>query len=401
MTMDSGSTQPAPLAATLPAVDLQAGLRDPGNFLPELEALRGIAILLVFAFHAWGVSGFSVAEAPDPWVGFVVAGNTGVTLFFVLSGFLIGLPWLRHLQDPHYRQPDLSAYLKARALRILPLYILALLLAGLDTGDWRAVGRAASFQFIGMDAFPWGVVWWTLGTEVQFYLLLPLAMLLWLQGTVGRVLVSSLLICWGIWYLQFVLAGNPGNGPMNYWTTKSLAARLPAFGIGLAAAWVWLRARHWQPGQRSRALSCLLVTGLIIALGMVLAEVARMGDRRAELHWHIHHSYEALLWGAIMLAALLARPRGVTPILRSRPLEVAGKLSYSFYLWHLPVLFYLIYPVRAALGETAWQDSAWPLLLSAAALILAFALAWLSFQCVERPFLRRKRELPVTNTGGN
>lgn len=389
------------IPVTLPKVDLRAGLRQPENFLPELEALRGIAILLVFAFHAWGVSGYASREAPPPWLGFIAAGNTGVTLFFVLSGFLLSLPWLRHLNDRAHHRPVISAYFKARALRILPLYALALALAGLITGDWRSMARAATFQFIGMEAFPWGVVWWTLGTEVQFYLLLPLAMGLWLQGTAGRVLLAGLLLGWAIWYLQSALDGNPGSGPMSYWTTKSILARLPAFGIGITAAWIWLQARHWQPGRDMQAFSGLVVAGLLIILGMVLAEVARLGDRRAELDWHLHHSYEALLWGGIILTVLLARPLGASRLLRSRPLEVAGKLSYSFYLWHLPVLFYLIYPVRSTLGDPAWQGSGWPLLLSAVALKLTLALAWVSFQCVERPFLRRKRELPVTTAGSD
>ncbi|MDP5063699.1 MAG: hypothetical protein NWQ24_03405, partial [Haliea sp.] len=72
-----------------------------------------------------------------------------------------------------------------------------------------------------------------------------------------------------------------------------------------------------------------------------------------------------------------------------------GKLSYSLYLLHVPVLFYLIYPLREAMGQVAYQASAWLYIMPAAALGISLVLALCSYQWLEKPFLRRKRALPV------
>ena len=151
-------------------------------YLHEVECLRGLAILLVFAYHAWGIS-FGEGDASTPFLlVFFAAGQTGVTLFFVLSGFLLSLPWVRWAEKKTEAQPNIRAYYTARVLRILPLYFMWVLLAAVLTGEWATAGKAATFQFIGFDMFPYGVVWWTLTTEVQFYLLLPLVWLAWLSG---------------------------------------------------------------------------------------------------------------------------------------------------------------------------------------------------------------------------
>src|SRR5690606_33846637 len=117
-------------------------------------------------FHAWGISGLQWPEQPVPGLAFITAGNTGVTLFFVLSGFLLSLPWLRYWLHAGQRQPSVLQYLQARAMRILPLYYFTLAITWLVTGNTGTVAQAAAFQFVGFGAFPYSVVWWTLVTEV-------------------------------------------------------------------------------------------------------------------------------------------------------------------------------------------------------------------------------------------
>jgi len=74
-------------------------------------------------------------------------------------------------------------------------------------------------------------------------------------------------------------------------------------------------------------------------------------------------------------------------------LAVAGKLSYSLYLVHVPVLFYLIYPVKEQMGADQFQNSLWLYGIGAAALLLSLLLSWASYSLIERPFLRMKRRL--------
>lgn len=391
----SGAT---PNGATVTStLDLAEGLRDRRRYLRELDCARGLAILLVFLFHAWGLSSLQLPGSPTPGLSLIAGGNTGVTLFFVLSGFLLSLPWLRHAADATQPKPLLAAYFKARALRIVPLYYVALLLTWLLTGNTATVARAALFQFVGFQAFPYSVVWWTLVTEVQFYLLLPVGMVLWTGGRWPRLLCIALLLAWAACYANLVLFGELASDK-SFLLTKSVFARAPAFLAGIAAAAIWLRLLQGSALSRQRPLArwgvlLLLLTALVLLERLLLA-VTQMGTGAAESSWHIHHSYEAALWAVIMLCLLL----GDLPakgLLVNRGLAIVGKLSYSLYLVHVPVLFYLIYPMRESMGAAAYHASGWLYLVPMVALALSLALSLASYQWLEKPFLRRKRALPV------
>ncbi|MHA7816223.1 MAG: acyltransferase family protein [Pseudohaliea sp.] len=364
---------------------LRAGVRRPDDYQLELECLRGWAITLVFLFHAWGISvGGGAREPIPPWLAFVVAGNTGVTLFFVLSGFLLSRPWLRSLQGTR-PPPATRNYLVARALRILPLYYLAVAVAMLASGEPGRVLPALWFRFLGFEVFPWSVVWWTLITEVQFYLVLPLAGWLACRGPGGRRLLLALLLAWGFAYAVLVTGGGESKG---FLLTKSLFARLPAFLLGAAAAWLSLhsarlaRAPAWQ--RLAGTLLCLVL------LAFLLQTVTAMGDRAAEQRWHLHHSLEAALWAALLLL-LLAGPFPARTLMINRPLAWVGKLSYSIYLNHVPILFYLIFPAKAGVENYAGSLAAWGWPLLGATLSLA--LAAVTWRFVELPFLNLKGRL--------
>ena len=378
------------------AVNLTEGVREPSHYLHELECLRGLAILLVFLFHAWGISGLQWPAQPAPGLGFIAAGNTGVTLFFVLSGFLLSLPWLRYWLIPGQRQPSVLHYLQARAMRILPLYYCALAITWLATGNTETVARAAIFQFVSFSAFPYSVVWWTLVTEVQFYVLLPLLMSLWISGRRGRWMCAVLLAAWAAAYFSLVLQADPERAAASFLLTKSVFARLPAFLLGIVAAAVYLRASQWQCVSRQtpawRYGGLLLTLASLFLLEYVLGRVATMGDKQAELQWHLHHTWEAALWSTVMLCLLLSRLPGAH-LLLNPALAITGKLSYSLYLVHVPVLFYCIYPIRGRMGLEAFQQSWWLYGVGISALLLSLLLSWISFILIERPFLRMKRRL--------
>jgi len=76
------------------------------------------------------------------------------------------------------------------------------------------------------------------------------------------------------------------------------------------------------------------------------------------------------------------------------PMSVVGKLSYSLYLWHVPILFYLIYPVKTDMGA-AYLGSHWAYLLTILALVLSLAGSLLSYKYIELPGLELKRRLTV------
>ena len=143
--------------------------------IPELDGIRGIAALMVFCHHLF----FTSVPNPERWNGFVVlasrlsqAGGNGVDLFFVLSGFLITSLLVLDRGSPHYYW---NFYWK-RALRIFPLYLVALVLLLVF---WPATWQYTllSFLFIANFAQVFHVTsagpFWTLAIEEQFYLIWP------------------------------------------------------------------------------------------------------------------------------------------------------------------------------------------------------------------------------------
>ena len=270
-----------------------------------------------------------------------------------------------------------------------------MLLACLFSGSWGAGFKAITFQFVGFDIFPFSVVWWTLVTEVQFYLLLPLLMWFLLSGNIGRVLLALILLIWFSLYVAMVLSHSPEENLRSYFLTKSLFGRLPAFLIGIFAAWIYLRAEDLTVfrSQKANMLSACTVMAALASIAFILRQTLILGEWQSESGWHIHHTYEALLWSLVLLAFTLTRPV-LGGVVSNAPMSVVGKLSYSLYLWHVPILFYLIYPVKTDMGA-AYLGSHWAYLLTILALVLSLAGSLLSYKYIELPGLELKRRLTV------
>lgn len=373
---------------------LQNGARRGTKYLYEIECFRGLAVVLVFGFHVWGISfGDSKPSSLSPWV-YVAAGNTGVTLFFVLSGFLLSLPWLRWVNNNSAERPDIKAYFLARILRILPLYVVFVMLAGFIIGDWFNALKALFFQFIGFELFPYGVVWWTLTTEIQFYILLPLAWIALKAGGVFRFFLIALFVIWATAYIFIFFTDMVTEWRQSYWSTKSLFGRLPAFLIGAVCALIYnAKTNPVATILRGAQLrNALLVLVLILLLGLVLGVVVQNGDRMNESRWHIHHTYEALIWGSILLLTLLGKPV-LSIVLVNPAFALLGKLSYSIYLNHVPILFYLIFVSKQSLGEESYEASMQVFYNPLIGFVISVALALVTYYCIEAPFLRLKRRL--------
>jgi len=374
-----------------PAID---GLRRPAHYLPQLESLRGWAIILVIGFHYFGIlfgdrgdSGLG-ADAPV-WLKVIAGGNTGVTLFFVLSAFLLSVPFLDALRQG--RTIDIRRFYWARALRIVPLYYVAILVAWLFTGSFDAL-KALLFIPVGFKLFPFSVPWWSLCTEIQFYLLLPWVMLL-LRGALGRWLVTGGLLVWLV--AHFYLMGDrqwmAAHG--NWSIADSLFGRGGAFLAGAIVAWLHVSGLAARFLGRPRVAGVLGVLTLF-ALLWLLSWYGEVGQRPAINAMPMYHNLEALLWATLLLCALHVRGAPARVFINGG-FEHFGKISYSLYLVHVPLQFYVIYSVRVATQEMAlpMQPEHWLSLLASAALIWGMAL--IGYHCIERPFLRLKAHLPV------
>lgn len=344
--------------------------RESGGFRPEIEGLRGLAVALVVAYHA----GFG---------GLLPGGFIGVDLFFVISGFLItGL-----LADEVATRGriDLAAFYARRARRILPaaLAVLALTLAvavalsaPLDRPALGADAAAAAlsavnvrFALVDADYFAPSAPspfrhYWSLSLEEQFYLLWPL--LLGAGARRGRRGLGVAVALVGAGSLLAALTS--GGGPFAFYGLPTRAWQLAAGGLlALGSA-------------RIERLSARIRAGLGAGGLIAVALAARLVGPELPYPGPL-----ALLPTAGALALIAAGPIGPAGrLLSSRSMRWLGRISFSLYLVHWPLL------VLAAPAD--------PTLLAAApALLASLVLAIVLHRYVEEPF--RRAQVPIARAG--
>jgi len=357
------------------------------SFRSDIEGLRAIAILLVVAAHA-GVTGFE-------------GGFIGVDVFFVLSGYLITALLIGEKQKNG--RIDLSAFYARRFRRLAPglfLTILGtLLLASLMLSlpeQFEQSGAAISavlwvsnfyYAFTGFDYFGPSAAnnlflhTWSLGVEEQFYLLWPWLIIAAFAGK-GSQTESVPFRLTKMLLLIFVLAWISA-----VWLTSRypliafymMPFRAWQFALG-ALVWVW-----WEPGVRSaragnpgRMRSWAVDAGGWLGLGLILLAALWYGTATPYPGWR------ALLpsAGTMLVLAAGSVEKGPVKILSLSFFQKIGKISYSWYLWHWPILL---------LGASL--PFAQTIFFKIVLVMLSLLLASLSFYFVERPIRSNPRFL--------
>src|SRR5579862_3633575 len=212
--------------ATKPVDGTSGEMRLRTERIPQLDGLRGLAILLVILCHYVGnADHVRLGYWPHRFLLAFTAGWSGVDLFFVLSGFLIGGILLDARQAPHF----FRAFYMRRVHRILPIYYIWTLLFGVIVlaALWFAPGRYPVAPsdlaqvplhlfflqniWIGMPAFAWiwFVVTWSLAVEEQFYILMPPLIRFLSRRNLVRVLSATILAAPLFRAAVFSITGNP------------------------------------------------------------------------------------------------------------------------------------------------------------------------------------------------
>ncbi len=397
--MGSVSQMKDPVQSTRPA-----GIRASASFFPELESLRGWAILLVFLFHADGaITGDGrIGTTVSPALAFITAGHTGVTLFFVLSAFLLARPFLEERCGG--RRVERKNFFRRRVLRIMPLYAAAVAAAvALSYSNAGALvdGLCALFflnSFTGSvgSLIPYSAVWWSLATEVQFYLVLPLLGLS-LRTRIGRIIGSAVLLAWAIAYAVVTTDDSLLSAGTRFRLNLSLPGRAPAFLFGIAGAWVVLHhgerirvAMQKQAWLRNGGADLLLLASLCV-LGLLLQKVTARGFISAEITMSAWHLAESLLWTTVLMLVVLA-PLRTRAVISNRLMGILGLLSYSLYLIHEPILFLGLGPLVGR-GIPLDIDLNLRIVAFGAAFILCISMSALTYRVIERPFLVRKAKI--------
>lgn len=393
--------------------------------IKALDGLRAVAALSVLCYHALVTlhvhSYLFGQEVTFLWFYF----ESGVELFFVLSGFLLFMHYagamLRAQPLPSPRE-----FYRRRALRILPAYWVCL-------GILVLIGLPHYLNLDGLQNVLWHVAllhdaipaynraiegpFWTLAVEAQFYLLLPL--IAWLIARWVGATHSVARLAGGVLALiATALAWRQLNGLATVWLPTvhgwpgevirrilefsygSQGKYLEVFAVGMLCAVLYVAATE---GRLSRiktarlgaplalaalAIYLLLAPQVYVRRNAILAQ-CNLCMRPGDVESLLGTLALAIGYGALLLAVLWGGRRLHRPF-ELPALRMIGLISYSLYLWHEPLLSAIIPPLAALSIPLAGA------LAFVAAAAVAIAVAAVSYRVVERPFLRRQRQSPLS-----
>jgi peptidoglycan/LPS O-acetylase OafA/YrhL len=347
---------------------------------PWLDGVRGVAVLLVLAFH----------------FRFLTGGCFGVDVFFVLSGFLIttllASEWQRRgaISLPRFYLRRLLRLFPALAALLACGYVFTAMYRPAEEPQYRremlyAALYLSNFQSLHHLTFSSLGHTWSLAVEEQFYLIWPLVLVLLLRSRVSpRTLVwivAAGVVASAV-HRNVLFYFRPPQGPLRNPAIMRLYTGLDTRADALLMGCLAGLLATWNLLPKSLLFRRLLgVAAAASTAGLAFAFTQSCMDRNA---WYYGGFTLLALAVAIIITQLLANRSGAaTKILSSFPLTVLGRLSYGLYLYHIPVVEWL------GLREMGWKAPG----ETATAVGVTFAAAVLSYYLVERPFLRLKDRL--------
>lgn len=409
-TRQDGSTAGAPTSAPSGARPAMGNRRPGRPFFPEFEGLRAVAALLVVMVHTSFASGFTLRS---PLGTYTARGDSGVSVFFLISGFLLYRPFVA----AHFEGrpgPDVRTFLVRRVLRIVPLYW-AVLTVVYTVNGWSTAGGiegvARTYLFAQVYSIPWVLTGidqaWSLDIEVVFYLLLPLyAAVLGRRARGDRSAAGQLrvelvglaaLYLGGFAFHAYVLL-KPSRVTVAWHGWLPTWVDMFALGMLLAVASAWYAHRATTPRWSllpGADVACWVAAGavyVVLSTSVGLrVDPLFVGSGRTEL---ASHALSGLFAFLLLLPAVFGHQRGgpVRRLLTWRPVAAIGLVSYGVYLWHQLVVQQLL--------KHGFQEFHAPYLpFLAAALAVTLGLSTLTYLFVERVgvgvghrWVRRRRE---------
>lgn len=373
--------------------------------IPALDGVRGLAGLVVISFHLnlWSYYGHVWSALPGDMGGvvtsFMLVGESGVLLFFILSGVLLFLPYARAMLYEGSWPSPLQYYLR-RFFRILPGYYLALFLMLLymtpeylqpDHREklWLFLTLRMDFPLTYQQIDP---PFWTLAIEFQFYLLLPL-----IAAIIGRIVIrgtvkqrlGKLMLCllvmfaWGVltryWglkiadttQLDFLLPHTAWDAIRPY-IYGNEGKFFEAFATGMLIATVYAYLQN-HPAKEKLNRRVRHLSPAILTLGLLVVAAVAI--------WHFHAYFVAIHfldryndfimpnlsmyiyigytvgYGLCLFAVMHGSDQLRRP-LEWRWLRWIGRISYSLYLWHDPFILYFFVSFLPRFRSLGWSPLA-------------------------------------------
>ena len=397
------------------------------NTIAVLDGVRAIAVLMVIVFHVNRVSGDNIWSWRTEPLTFAIstAGGTGVTLFFVLSGFLLFMPFAKALLS-NVSWPLLRVYYMRRVFRIFPGYYVSLFLLIFFwhpeylTAAYR--GRLLLFLTFLMDAST-GTFrqlngpFWTLATEWQFYMILPLLCIAiglltrWvpLQQRLRAVALSLLAVIlgglalrfWGIYYhdhswqsflgmpaylvndLRIILYGQTGKYTEDFAVGMFISllyiyAQRPSTSPSFTLRWQRLSPWLWGVGI------LILVFGAMWHLNSYVPVFSFLNGIFPLFSW-LNEMLLAIGFG-MCIAAILYGSESLQRVFSLPLVRWIGLISFSLYIWHLALL--VLFQSRVLPLFHLTNIYVIYLLYWLWVLLVIFPFALLSFLFIEKPFMR-------------
>jgi peptidoglycan/LPS O-acetylase OafA/YrhL len=332
--------------------------------LPQLDGLRGVALLMVFVYHAF--------HAPFLWAG--------VDLFFVLSGYLItGI--LMKLKEEHNPADYWGTFYTRRFLRIMPPYVgLLLVLSILFPIPWAhlwywytffGANIAAAFGKCNVHAMS---PLWSLAVEEQFYFVWPVFVLLCDRNTLKKLAL-------GIMVAAPVLRGI---------CTLMLSSRDPIYDLtpfradllacGALIAICAVEDSGWIQRRQQLALFGLAGAGVLLT-GLSVFRSFRL-NANSELFNTLGYSLIVIVFGSLLVRTLGMSRGPAFRVLSSFPMRYIGQISYTFYLYQVAVMDSLAQHIHSQLE------------IAVGGFLITSLISVLSWHYLEQPILKLRLDPP-------
>ncbi len=339
------------------------GHRAQSPHIPALDGIRAIAIAAVVTFHAWPT--------------LLPGGFSGVDVFFALSGFLITR---QILHDLHIGTFSLKAFYIRRARRLLPAAVTCFIALTLAAGF---ILMPDAYWYLGRNLLASTLMYanvflettagyfsaqsqekpllhtWSLAVEDQFYLTWPILLILAFtrRSRTALIALATIGVIASLTYSEITLRTHEHHA------FYSLASRAWELLAGAALAIIGAAALR----RPVRSLGCVLALATLAGSFILLNETVPYPGLGA---------LAPTLATLILITCTLAGPNTLTPLLTAAPIVMLGRISYSLYLWHWPVLALATYYLERPLTASE----------AAVAVAASLALAYLSWRFVEQPF---------------
>ena len=329
-----------------------------------LDGIRGIAVLLVLADHSLPA--------------FIGSGTAGVWIFFVLSGFLLTIPFVAQSERAVSSQ-YMGEYLVRRLKRIIPMYYVYVFIVFFLYGNFSS-GAIRHFLFLQGDGHLW-----TIQQELLFYMALPLIVVINHLVFRGRailivVALGLLMLAANTWLDRSVL--NLHSVPADHRAYAGIFIAGMAFsylyhGVILQNRTAWLtspRFKFWAS-----------MAGFAILAAYVLYSSDTMFSKGYYPPLRVPGRF-GIAAGIIILLALMTSGHWFSKFLALTPLRAIGLVGYSFYLIHVVIISLVTNMWEYYFGYSIGLGTRFVLVL-----ILTYAVAALTYTYIERPFLKRAK----------